>query len=468
MRVGAAPFFDPRQLDVIDELIRERPGEIAFRFGRACCLEDLGRIDEALRAYLDLLERQPTHFGGLTNLGSLLFDRGRAAQARPYLEAAATLHPRDPVALVNLARLQAAAGDVEAAVATYTAALRAKPGFLHAHLGLAALYEERGDGDRARAHLDQAYAVPQAWSTPYRGTAPPLQVLLLVSAFGGDTVTNVFFDDTVVQKAVLVADSVRGDIALPPYHVLFNAIGDADRNAPSLERALAIAAASPAAIVNHPAAVLRTGRVEMMRRLRDIDGVRAPRTERIARTALTAGELRARGFTFPLLLRSPGHHAGDHFARVETPAELDGVAAALPGTELFAIEFLDARGADGDVRKYRIVCVNGRLFPVHLAIAPQWKVHYFSAEMADRPDHRAEESAFLTDMPAVVGRRGMRALTEICATLGLDYAGVDFGRSPDGTILVFEANATMAVYRPEVIAAVRAMLVERAATVGYA
>lgn len=481
MRVGATPFSDARQLDAIDELIRERPDDLAFRFGRACCLEDLGRIDEALQAYVDLLDRRPTHFGGLTNLGSLLFERGRIAEARPYLTAAAALHPADPVALVNLAQLQAADGDTAAAVTAYNGALSAKPGFLHAHLGLAAIYEQNGEPERARTHLDQAFAEPKAWSIPFRGTAAPLQVLLLVSAFGGDMVTNLFFDDTVVQKAVLLADSVRGEIALPPYHVLFNAIGDADRSRPSLERALAIAEGSPAAIVNHPAAVLHTGRVEMMQRLRGVDGVRVPRTERIARAALTAGELHARGFTFPLLLRSPGHHAGDHFALVETPAELDAVAASLPGGELLAIEYLDARGPDGDVRKYRVVCVDGRLFPVHVAIAPQWKVHYFSAEMADRSDHRAEEAAFLEDMPAVVGERGMRALAEICATLGLDYAGVDFGLSGEGTILVFEANATMAVYHSEagawgsrrraaerVIAAVRTMLVERAKTAGYA
>ena len=48
-----------------------------------------------------------------------------------------------------------------------------------------------------------------------------------------------------MQKAVLLADSVRGPLALPPYHVLFNAIGDADRSRASLERALPIATASP-------------------------------------------------------------------------------------------------------------------------------------------------------------------------------------------------------------------------------
>jgi glutathione synthase/RimK-type ligase-like ATP-grasp enzyme len=481
MRIGATPFSDPRQLDAIDELIREAPDEIGLRFGRACCLEDLGRIDEALQAYVAVLDRQPTHFGALTNLGSLLFERGRHAEARPYVLAAAAVHPADPVALVNLGHLHAAAGDVDAAIGAFDGALARRADFLHAHLGLAALYAQLGDDARAQRHLDAAYAEPKAWSFPYRGTAPPLKVLLLVSAFGGDMVTNLFFDDTVVQKSVLLADSVRGPLDIPPYHVLFNAIGDADRSRPSLERAAAIAAASPASIVNDPAAVLRTGRVEMMARLRGLPGLRVPRTERISRGELTPVMLAKRGMRFPMLLRSPGHHAGDHFTAVETPEGLDAAVASLPAGDVLAIEYLDARGADGDVRKYRVVAVDGRLFPVHLAIAPQWKVHYFSADMAGRPDHRAEEAAFLADMPAVLGADGVRALEAVVATVGLDYCGVDFGRAADGTIVVFEANATMAIYPPgaddmwayrrvaaeRVIAAVREMLVARAASAGY-
>jgi glutathione synthase/RimK-type ligase-like ATP-grasp enzyme len=482
MRVSATPFSDPRQLTAIDALIAEAPDQIGLRFGRACCLEDLGRIDDALAAYIAVLDREPTHFGGLTNLGSLLFERGRTNDARPYVEAAAKLYPRDPIALVNFAQLQTERGESDAAIAIYTAVLEKKPDFLHAHLGLAKIYGARGDVARMQAHFERAFAEPKTWSFPYRGAGPPLQVLLLVSAFGGDMVTNLFFDDRVVQKAVLLADSVRGELSVPPYHVLFNAIGDADRSAASLECAVAIAAASPAAVINQPAAVLQTGRVEMMQRLRGIDGIRVPRTQRIARAELSAAALTERGFTFPLLVRSPGHHAGDHFALVPDAAALEACAATLPGAELLAIEYLDARGPDGAVRKYRVVWVDGQLYPVHAAIAPQWKVHYFSADMTDRADHRAEEAEFLDDIVAVTGRRGLRALAEICALMELDYCGVDFGVDRDGTILIFEANATMAVYSPEaggmweyrrvaidrVIAAVRAMLVTRAETAGYA
>lgn len=43
----------------------------------------------------------------------------------------------------------------------------------------------------------------------------------------------------------------------------------------------------------------------------------------------------------------------------------------------------------------------------------------------------------------------MEALARIQATLGLDYAGIDFGLNAAGDLLLFEANATMVVNPPE-------------------
>jgi hypothetical protein len=40
-------------------------------------------------------------------------------------------------------------------------------------------------------------------------------------------------------------------------------------------------------------------------------------------------------------------------------------------------------------------------------------------------------------------------LAQIQKALGLDYAGIDFGLSPSGDLLLFEANATMVVNPPE-------------------
>jgi len=133
---------------------------------------------------------------------------------------------------------------------------------------------------------------------------------------------------------------------------------------------------------------------------------------------------------------------------VETAAELSPAAASLPGDDLLVIEYLDARGKDGNVRKYRVMMIGGRLFPLHLAISQNWKVHYFTADMADRPNHRLEEQSFLSDMPAVLGDKVVAALERIRDALGLDYAGIDFGLSPDGDLLLFEANATMVISPP--------------------
>jgi len=68
--------------------------------------------------------------------------------------------------------------------------------------------------------------------------------------------------------------------------------------------------------------------------------------------------------------------------------------------------------------------------------------------MAREARFREEERRFLNDMRAVLGARAMRALEGIAGALGLEYAGVDFALAPDGSVLVFEANATMVVFPP--------------------
>jgi glutathione synthase/RimK-type ligase-like ATP-grasp enzyme len=76
-------------------------------------------------------------------------------------------------------------------------------------------------------------------------------------------------------------------------------------------------------------------------------------------------------------------------------------------------------------------------------------IHYYSAEMANSPEHRAEDAVYLEDMPAVLGPRAIAALERIRAALGLDYAGADFSLGRNGEVLLFEANATMSVPMPE-------------------
>lgn len=238
----------------------------------------------------------------------------------------------------------------------------------------------------------------------------------------------------------IYADFFGPDDPLPPHTIVVNAIGDADLCGAALAGAEQIVARSGAPVINRPTLVRPTGRKENARRLAEIPGLIAPRMTTLAEAA-TLG--------FPLLLRAQGYHTGQHFLRIETADALGSAAAALPGGEKLAIEYLDARGPDGLTRKYRVMFIGGTLYPLHLAISANWKVHYFTADMATNDVMRAEEQRFLNDMAGVLGPRAMRALVEVQAALGLDYAGIDFALAPDGRLILFEANATMAIIAPD-------------------
>ena len=159
--------------------------------------------------------------------------------------------------------------------------------------------------------------------------------------------------------------------------------------------------------------------------------------------------LKRHGCEFPLLLRTPGFHGGEHFLRVESAENLVSALARLPGRDLTVIQFLDARASDGKTRKYRVMMIGGQLYPLHAAISSNWKIHDHNSEMADFAAHRAEEAQFLSNMAEVLGTRAMLALNEVQKTLGLDYGGIDFSVSKDGEVLLFEANATMAIMPPD-------------------
>jgi len=411
---------------------------------RARRLSAAGQDEAAKEAYLEVLRRDPGHFGALNELGTMALATGHRSAARTAYARAVQLHPGNPVGRINLGNLCFQDGDFSAARAHYEAALAADAAFPEAHQGLARALEALGDsaaaGPHWRAGFEGHALVPQR----YRGTAPGVRVLLLVSARFGNIGTQLILDDRVFEVVALYAEYHDPAQALPPHVVVFNAIGDADLCGATLARAAALLERTSAPVINAPAMVQRTGRADTARRLAGLPGGIAPAIARIAKRALDASAV-AR---FPVLLRTPGHHMGSHFLRVERPEEVKAAADSLPGDELLMIEYLDARAADGMVRKYRVMFIGGGLYPLHLAISSNWKVHYFSSAMASESRHRAEEREFLESMPAVLGPVAMRALTCIARRLGLDYAGIDFGLNADGSLLLFEANATMIIAPP--------------------
>ncbi len=327
------------------------------------------------------------------------------------------------------------------------------PDHAEAHQGLGAVLSDLGDRIAARHHFQKGFRDHAISTLPYRGTRPPVTLLQLVSSGGGNIPTSTVLDDRTFLTSVIVADYLDPSMALPPHQLIFNAIGDADLCEPALKAAARLVARTTAPVINDPRAVMRTGRIDNARRLGDVPGVVTPRTIAMARGLLSgpdgASAVADHGFTFPLLLRSSGYHTGRNFILVERASELSAAATGLPGDHLLVIAYLDARGIDGNARKYRVMMIGSQIYPLHLAISRNWKVHYFTSDMAREPDHRAEEARFLGNMPAALGDKAMTALERIRDALGLDYAGVDFGLAPNGDLLLFEANATMVIAVPD-------------------
>jgi Flp pilus assembly protein TadD/glutathione synthase/RimK-type ligase-like ATP-grasp enzyme len=416
---------------------------------RAALLGALDRRGEAQEAFIELLRRAPTHFSALNQFGTLLAEMGAIdAACRVYSEAILH-HPANPMARVNLANLLLRANRHGEARGHYETALQLDPDNAPAHQGLGAVLADLGDRTGAQDHFRRGFRGHAVSTLPYRGDRPPVRLLQLVSSGGGNIPTAAFLDDCIYLTSVVVADHLDPRTALPPHQLIFNAIGDADLCQAALAAAIRLIARSKAAVINDPGAVMRTGRIDNARRLGAIAGVVTARTIALTRDILAgcegAASLARQGFAFPLLLRSPGYHTGRNFILVETAADLPAAVAGLPGDELLAIEYLDARGEDGNARKYRVMMIDGAIYPLHLAISRNWKVHYFTSDMADRPGHREQEAHFLKDMPSALGGKAMAALERIRDELGLDYAGVDFAIGACGDLLLFEANATMVI-----------------------
>ena len=131
----------------------------------------------------------------------------------------------------------------------------------------------------------------------------------------------------------------------------------------------------------------------------------------------------------------------------------------LAGEDLWVLEWLPSpHGGDMPYRKYRVMMIGGRLYPVHAVWSHDWKVHYFSR--ADTELSQEIQERFLHDMGAAVGPRAMSALAGIQMELGLDYGGVDFDVLLDGRVRVFEANATMVVPPEKAILSAVSQLIE--------
>jgi hypothetical protein len=313
---------------------------------------------------------------------------------------------------------------------------------------LAAIHGEAGRGDIADRCRDRAYALQRVY---VESSGEPVRRVLLLCA--GRSAGNVPFDllvPTPRNARIKYAIDYAGpdeDAILPPFDLAFNAIGDADIATPLAARIEQFARGAARELLNAPERVSATRRDRLPALLRGLPDVQTAPCIRIeAADTQTQALIETAGLKLPLLVRPVATHGGEGLVRCEAPVELEAALAAQSGP-FYVSAYRDTRDADGSCRKYRMIFVDRKPYPYHLAISPHWMVHYYSAGMEGVRWKLDEEARFLADPSAALGARAMAAIAAVGERLALDYAGVDFTVLPDGSVFVFEANATMLAHR---------------------
>ena len=141
----------------LDEAFRPAPvptPEIDALFSEAETLEDRAPA-RARILYAQLLARAPGHADAHVNLGRLLHEEGRLAEAQTHYRAALAARPGDATAAYNLAVALEDQGRTADAVHWYETALRSDPRLAEAHYNLACLHERRGQPMLALRHLKE-------------------------------------------------------------------------------------------------------------------------------------------------------------------------------------------------------------------------------------------------------------------------------------------------------------------------
>lgn len=234
---------------------------------------------------------------------------------------------------------------------------------------------------------------------------------------------------------------------LPEHDVAIVAIGQSDENLALLEKVGELLQSSMKPILNLPERISRLSRDHVSRLLQGIPGLEIPLAARISRLELqqlSNGELSVASLLndgqFPLIVRPLGSHGGSGLIRAEDPSDLVGYLEVMPQNEFNIARFVDYRKPDGLYRKCRLALIGGQPFACHLAISEEWLIHYRTAGMTESTAKRTEEARFMAEFETDFAYRHREALHAIWEHLGLDYLVMDCGETPDGKLLLFEAD----------------------------
>lgn len=332
----------------------------------------------------------------------------------------------------------------------YREALRIDPSLRDVHLRLYEVEQVLGENAAAIAHLEAALATGRIVTTPASRCAPrPLVVMALMrpALWEGSVPLDLLLDPETTTILRVYLDNAGTDLEtlvpqLPPYDLIFNAIGESEAARPALAAAQRFHDRARRPWINDPAAVTAANRTSNWQRFSGVEGVAVP--DLFAR--VRRDDVQRSAPAFPFIIRPVDSQAGIGLARIDDAAGCAAYLATETADEFYVASFVDYASPDGFYRKYRVIFVNGRPYPYHLAVSPRWMIHYYNAPMADHAWMRAEEERFIDAIESVFDGPRRAALETIAAVIGLDYFGIDCAIARDGRVLLFEADAAMLVH----------------------
>jgi hypothetical protein len=226
------------------------------------------------------------------------------------------------------------------------------------------------------------------------------------------------------------------------FDVLLNLITDPDQHPETLAMLARLLRPYRGRLLNPPGTVLRTTREKVAQTLTGIAGLTVPQVAAFRGTPREAARAIDR-IGFPAILRAAGTHSGQI---VGVAPDAGWVTAHVrPADRYVLTRFVDTRDADGLYRKLRVFFFDGRPVIRHLLVSDHWSIHAADRGryMASRPALIAEERRVVEGGVEALPAATRATLAAIAARLGLHLFGADLALRPDGTLVLFEANATM-------------------------
>jgi hypothetical protein len=250
-----------------------------------------------------------------------------------------------------------------------------------------------------------------------------------------------------------LTDGLPDPAEAPEHDIAFLAISHADDGSAAVRKVLGGFDAWPRPVVNgRPGLIAALSRDGVAARFAGHPQVLCPTTARVDRawlgaiaTGLIPPSVLQPGLMFPVIVRPLGSHAGRGLEKIEDAAALNAYLAGQPAEAFFVASFFDYAGADGLYRKLRVIFIKGQPFLAHMAVSARWMVHYLNADMGEEANRR-QEAEMMATFDEDFARRHADAFDALVSTFGLDYFGVDCAETPDGRLLVFEADVAMIVH----------------------